>query len=76
MVEGCQRRFRAAAERKQHLVDAHAFPPDFHFERMHVRQKHGQHRPQKPGPAEGRAAAGASNGQHQQPAGACRDLSA
>ena len=47
LVDGCEARFCSAAERKQHLVDLHAFPNDFSFERMHVRQKHRQRRPDK-----------------------------
>ena len=47
LVEGCQHKFRSAAERKQHLVDGHAFPPDFRLESMHLRQKRGQQRPQR-----------------------------
>ena len=67
LVEGCQHKFRSAAERKQHLVGAHAFPPDFHLESMHLRQKGGQQRPQgapgaptTAGHAEGGAAPGNS----------------
>ena len=76
LVEGCQHKFRSAAERKQHLVDAHAFPPDYHFERMHITQKHGQPRPPraaqppaKPETAEGRAASGAPEERHPESAG-------
>ncbi len=47
LVDGCEAKFSSASERKQHLVDLHAFPTDFSFERMHVRQKHRQRRPDK-----------------------------
>ena len=47
LVDGCDAKFSTAAERKQHLVDLHAFPTDFSLERMHVRQKHRQRRPDK-----------------------------
>ena len=46
-MDGCDAKFSSAAERKQHLVDLHAFPTDFSFERMHVRQRHRQRRPDK-----------------------------
>lgn len=45
LLETCERRFATAAERKQHLVDAHAFPKSFDFERMHMRSRRGQVRP-------------------------------
>lgn len=77
LVEGCQHKFRSAAERKQHLVDAHAFPRDYHFERMHITQKHQQQRPKhtlqtptKPQAKEGHAAFGVSEARHQALTGA------
>lgn len=48
LLETCERRFATAAERKQHLTDAHAFPKSFDFERMHMRSHKGQVRPAEP----------------------------
>lgn len=42
LVQGCKHKFQGAAERKQHLMDLHAFPPGFHFESMHLKQRRAQ----------------------------------
>ena len=42
LVQGCKHKFQGAAERKQHLMDSHAFPSGFHFESMHLRQRRAQ----------------------------------
>ena len=46
-MDGCDAKFSSATERRQHLIDLHAFPTDFSLERMHVRQRHKQRRPDK-----------------------------
>ncbi|XP_068922668.1 zinc finger protein 511 [Petaurus breviceps papuanus] len=50
LVEGCPDRFRSSRERREHLVRAHRYPPDFRFDQP--RKARG------PGPAAAAAAGG------------------
>ena len=42
LLETCERKFATAAERKRHLIDAHAFPKGFRFDSVHMRRHKGQ----------------------------------
>lgn len=45
LVESCCRKFRTIEDRRQHLLDTHQYPKNYHFDRLHLRRKKGQIRP-------------------------------
>lgn len=47
LVEGCPKLCTSVGHRRQHLVDAHQFPSNYDFSRMHLMLHGGQLRPQE-----------------------------
>ena len=47
LVEGCAKLCASVGHRRQHLVDAHQFPSNYDFSRMHLMLHGGQLRPQE-----------------------------
>ena len=48
VVEGCNKRFATAAERRQHLADFHRFPRGFYYDSIHLGPKSNAGHPSRP----------------------------
>lgn len=44
-LQGCSKEFTSVMDRRKHLLDLHAYPSKYAFDRLHLGKKKGQQRP-------------------------------